>query len=231
MTRSIFQPLSRQPAGANAYIVVFNSRSLSSPAETLRTRRLFELNCAVIRPRDLIPLERESTPRDIAHRKKKRREPREELARSRAHSHTHRDRNKRAFHTQGTPQRTTKAPISIELLCLPHPKAACFLFHPVAPIEITSQPESSFAERGKAFVLQCSANSTIPVAWVWLKEGISVSSQYATISLGNLIFNPFVYNKNYREDVGSYQCVASNRYGSVMSQAALVQVAGKTNRT
>ncbi len=75
---------------------------------------------------------------------------------------------------------------------------------------------------GARGILQCTASGTPAVSYKWMKNGELISNRSVT--------NGGVYLISQADriaDVGTYQCVAENTLGSVLSNKAYLSVACK----
>lgn len=89
------------------------------------------------------------------------------------------------------------------------------------PTSFIRQPYSrsaSIDSPGNRKVLHCQASGSPSPVYQWMKDGWPLSAT-------NTSDIAFVIPRIRRSDAGNYQCVASNRHGSLLSVAAQVNVA------
>uniref|UniRef100_A0A8C9WSB9 Protogenin n=1 Tax=Scleropages formosus TaxID=113540 RepID=A0A8C9WSB9_SCLFO len=101
-------------------------------------------------------------------------------------------------------------------------RALCFseLFFVTEPRDIT-------APRRGSVVLDCQARGEAPVAIRWLKNGLNVrdSERVYLLSNGSLYIPEVENRRGDKSDEGVYQCVAQNKFGSILSRKARLTVA------
>jgi len=91
------------------------------------------------------------------------------------------------------------------------------------PTSFISQPYSRIStvdSPGNRRVLRCHASGSPSPVYQWLKDGRPLSPT-------NTSAIAFVIQRIQRSDAGSYECIASNHHGSLLSIAAQVNVACK----
>ena len=79
---------------------------------------------------------------------------------------------------------------------------------------------------GARGILQCTASGTPAVSYRWMKNGEFISNR-STTSGGVYLIS----QADRLKDVGTYQCVAENALGSVLSNKASLNVACKPSLT
>ncbi|KPP65600.1 hypothetical protein Z043_115972, partial [Scleropages formosus] len=123
------------------------------------------------------------------------------------------------------PCRESMNPLNVVIY---HGKSAlCFseLFFVTEPRDIT-------APRRGSVVLDCQARGEAPVAIRWLKNGLNVrdSERVYLLSNGSLYIPEVENRRGDKSDEGVYQCVAQNKFGSILSRKARLTVARRIFR-
>ncbi|XP_077323843.1 immunoglobulin superfamily DCC subclass member 3-like [Lithobates pipiens] len=92
----------------------------------------------------------------------------------------------------------------------------------------TVEPSDEVATPGQSITLLCSADGVQPIAITWRKNGAPLwpGSNAFPLPNGSLYLPFFTSDKDDgSSDQGEYDCVAQNRFGSVVSRKARVQAA------
>ena len=77
---------------------------------------------------------------------------------------------------------------------------------------------------GARGILQCTASGTPAVAYKWMKNGALITNRTSVTNGGGVYL---IGQADRFADVGTYQCVAENSLGSVLSNKAYLSVACK----
>nr|XP_017207563.1 protogenin A-like [Danio rerio] len=90
------------------------------------------------------------------------------------------------------------------------------------------EPHDVTAMRRDAVVLDCQAHGEAPIGIQWLKNGVTIteSERVYSLSNGSLLISE-VESRKDKSDEGFYQCLAQNKYGSILSQRARLTIASK----
>ncbi|KAG7482034.1 hypothetical protein JOB18_011318 [Solea senegalensis] len=91
------------------------------------------------------------------------------------------------------------------------------------------EPHDVTVMRKEAVVLECQARGESPIDVRWLKNGVKVteSERMYLLSNGSLYFSEVENRRADRSDEGSYQCLAHNKYGAILSQKARLTIASE----
>lgn len=82
--------------------------------------------------------------------------------------------------------------------------------------------------RRDAVVLDCQAHGEAPIGIRWLKNGVVLTESERVYLLTNgSLFISEVESRKDKSDEGFYQCLAQNKYGSILSQKARLTIASK----
>ncbi|KAM8972324.1 immunoglobulin superfamily DCC subclass member 3 [Pelodytes ibericus] len=97
---------------------------------------------------------------------------------------------------------------------------------------LTVEPSDEVVVPGRPVTLLCSADGVQPITISWRKNGAPLWIGENTFPLPNgslylPLFNPLTTDGSY--DEGEYDCVAQNRFGSVVSRKARVQAAAMSD--
>ncbi|XP_039540111.1 protogenin A [Pimephales promelas] len=110
---------------------------------------------------------------------------------------------------------------------LPISGVVCFseLFFIKEPHEVT-------VLRRDAVVLDCQAHGEAPIRIRWLKDGVTLTESERVYLLTNgSLFISDVESRKDKSDEGFYQCLAQNKYGSILSQKARLTIASLSTFT
>lgn len=93
---------------------------------------------------------------------------------------------------------------------------------------IVEQPSDTVVARHQPATLQCRAESTPAATVRWFKDGTPLAGggRRVVLPAGGLFFLRTAHARR-DSDAGVYWCEASNRYGTVRSRNATLQVAGE----
>eukprot|EP00079_Xenopus_tropicalis_P011948 XP_002938404.2 PREDICTED: immunoglobulin superfamily DCC subclass member 3 [Xenopus tropicalis] len=92
----------------------------------------------------------------------------------------------------------------------------------------TVEPSDEVAVPGQPLTLFCSADGVQPITIIWRKNGSPIWNEAHALPLPNgTLYIPLFHSVQEDEpsDQGEYDCVAQNRFGSVVSRKARVQTA------
>ncbi|KAM4039894.1 immunoglobulin superfamily DCC subclass member 3 isoform 2-T2 [Anomaloglossus baeobatrachus] len=96
-------------------------------------------------------------------------------------------------------------------------------------LAFTAEPSDEVAVQGEPLTLLCSADGIQPITITWRKNGAPLWNEKAEmfpLPNGSLYIPFFHVNmENGSSDQGEYDCVAQNRFGTVVSRKARVQAA------
>ncbi len=73
-------------------------------------------------------------------------------------------------------------------------------------------------------MLNCSVFAIPTADYTWRRDGLTLTLDGVRLATDN---GSLILSELYRNDSGSYECTASNLYGEVTSQPALLTVLGK----
>lgn len=96
-------------------------------------------------------------------------------------------------------------------------------------LAFTAEPSDEVAVPGQPLTLLCSADGVQPITITWRKNGALLWNEANVFPLPNgSLYIPFfhVNKEDGSSDQGEYDCVAQNRFGTVVSHKARVQAAG-----
>lgn len=102
---------------------------------------------------------------------------------------------------------------------------------PFVPLRFIQEPTDTVARKNGPVTLNCSVEgSSSPTEITWEKDGrrINADSRRRIGSNGALLINKIIHNREYKPDVGEYQCFASTPVGKIASRKIHLDVAGKT---
>lgn len=83
--------------------------------------------------------------------------------------------------------------------------------------------------RKDVVIMDCQAQGELPIRIRWLKNGSPAveSDRVYQLSNGSLFISETESRKGEKSDEGSYQCLAQNKYGAILSQKARLTIASK----
>ncbi|XP_008335173.1 protogenin A isoform X2 [Cynoglossus semilaevis] len=89
------------------------------------------------------------------------------------------------------------------------------------------EPHDVTVMRKEAVILDCQAHGEAPIDVRWLKNGVKVmeNERVYLLSNGSLFISEVESRRADKSDEGSYQCLAQNKYGSILSQKARLTIA------
>ncbi|XP_050990907.1 LOW QUALITY PROTEIN: protogenin A-like [Labeo rohita] len=88
------------------------------------------------------------------------------------------------------------------------------------------EPHDVTVMRRDAVVLDCQAHGEAPIGIRWLKNGGTITESERVYLLANSsLFIAEVESRKDKSDEGFYQCLAQNKYGSILSQRARLTIA------
>uniref|UniRef100_A0A673MWR8 Protogenin n=1 Tax=Sinocyclocheilus rhinocerous TaxID=307959 RepID=A0A673MWR8_9TELE len=94
------------------------------------------------------------------------------------------------------------------------------------------EPHDVTAMRRDAVILDCQAHGEAPIGIRWLKNAAALteSERIYLLTNGSLFISEVECRKD-KSDEGFYQCLAQNKYGSILSQRARLTIAGLSTFT
>ncbi|XP_073706347.1 protogenin A [Garra rufa] len=94
------------------------------------------------------------------------------------------------------------------------------------------EPHDVTVMRRDAVVLDCQAHGEAPIGIRWLKNGARITESERVYLLANSsLFISEVESRKDKSDEGFYQCLAQNKYGSILSQRARLTIASLSTFT
>uniref|UniRef100_A0A8C1W878 Protogenin n=1 Tax=Cyprinus carpio TaxID=7962 RepID=A0A8C1W878_CYPCA len=94
------------------------------------------------------------------------------------------------------------------------------------------EPHDVTVMRRDAVILDCQAHGEAPIGIRWLKNGAALTESERVYLLTNgSLFISEVESRKDKSDEGFYQCLAQNKYGSILSQRARLTIAGLSSFT
>ncbi|KAF5891569.1 protogenin A-like, partial [Clarias magur] len=89
------------------------------------------------------------------------------------------------------------------------------------------EPRDVTVLRKDPVIMDCQAQGELPIQIRWLKNGSPVpeSDRVHRLSNGSLLISETESRKGEKSDEGSYQCLAQNKYGAILSQKARLTIA------
>lgn len=83
--------------------------------------------------------------------------------------------------------------------------------------------------RKEAVILDCQAHGEAPVNIRWLKNGVKLveSERVYLLSNGSLYISEVESRRGDKSDEGCYQCLAQNKFGTILSQKAHLTIASE----
>lgn len=101
---------------------------------------------------------------------------------------------------------------------------------PLVPLRFIQEPTDTVARKNEAITLNCHVEgSPSPNKITWEKDGqrINADSRRRIGSNGALLIGKIIHKREYKPDVGEYQCFASNSEDRIASRKVHLDVAGK----
>lgn len=90
------------------------------------------------------------------------------------------------------------------------------------------EPHDVTVLRRDALVLDCQAHGEAPIRIRWLKNAVTLpESERVHLLTNGSLFISEVESRKDKSDEGFYQCLAQNKYGSILSQKARLTIASK----
>uniref|UniRef100_A0A8C1I809 Protogenin n=1 Tax=Cyprinus carpio TaxID=7962 RepID=A0A8C1I809_CYPCA len=94
------------------------------------------------------------------------------------------------------------------------------------------EPHDVTVMRRDAVILDCQAHGEAPIGIRWLKNGAALTESERVYLLTNgSLFISEVESRKDKSDEGFYQCLAQNKYGSILSQRARLTIASLSSFT
>lgn len=120
----------------------------------------------------------------------------------------------------------TEGPILITSFVLPSFSAGVLCF---SELFFIKEPHDVTVMRKEAVILDCQAHGEAPIDVRWLKNGVKVmeNERVYLLSNGSLFISEVESRRADKSDEGSYQCLAQNKYGSILSQKARLTIASE----
>ena len=101
-------------------------------------------------------------------------------------------------------------------------------------LEFLTQPDDVIAVRNSALWLNCTAAGSVAVkaeniTYTWLKDSQVVNDARRVVLPNGTLFIKRVIAKKQprRSDEGTYECIARNHIGAIISRKATLQIAGE----
>lgn len=109
-------------------------------------------------------------------------------------------------------------------LCLIFSGVLCF-----SELFFVKEPRDATVLRKDVVIMDCQAQGELPIRIRWLKNGSPVveSDHVYQLPNGSLFISETEIRKGEKSDEGSYQCLAQNKYGAILSQKARLTIASK----
>lgn len=91
------------------------------------------------------------------------------------------------------------------------------------------EPHDVTVMRKEAVILDCQARGEAPIDVRWLRNGAKVaeSERVYLLTNGSLFINEVESRRGDKSDEGCYQCLAQNKYGTILSQKARLTIASE----
>ncbi|XP_017560484.2 protogenin A [Pygocentrus nattereri] len=104
------------------------------------------------------------------------------------------------------------------------PVAGVFCF---SELFFVKEPRDVTVLRKDAVILDCQAQGEVPVHIRWLKNGspLAETDRVYPLANGSLFLSEAENRRGEKSDEGSYQCLAQNKYGAILSQKARLTIA------
>ncbi|KAI4886009.1 hypothetical protein NFI96_000956 [Prochilodus magdalenae] len=89
------------------------------------------------------------------------------------------------------------------------------------------EPRDATVLRKDAVILDCQAQGEVPIHIRWLKSGspLAETDRVYPLANGSLFISEAENRRGEKSDEGSYQCLAQNKYGAILSQKARLTIA------
>ncbi|CAG5855571.1 unnamed protein product, partial [Menidia menidia] len=93
------------------------------------------------------------------------------------------------------------------------------------------EPHDATVIRREAVVLDCQARGEAPLDMMWLKNGVKLVENERVYLLpnGSLYISEVESRRGDKSDEGCYQCLAQNKYGTILSQKARLTIASMSS--
>lgn len=91
------------------------------------------------------------------------------------------------------------------------------------------EPHDVTVMRKEAVILDCQAHGEAPIDVRWLRNGAKVAENERVylLSNGSLFISEVESRRGDKSDEGCYQCLAQNKYGTILSQKARLTIASE----
>uniref|UniRef100_A0A8C7ZLU2 Protogenin n=1 Tax=Oryzias sinensis TaxID=183150 RepID=A0A8C7ZLU2_9TELE len=112
------------------------------------------------------------------------------------------------------------------VMLLPISGILCF-----SELFFTKEPRDVTVMRKQAVILDCQARGEAPVHIRWLKSGLKLveSERVYLLPNGSLYFSEVESRRGDKSDEGCYQCLAQNKFGTILSQKARLTIASMSS--
>lgn len=100
----------------------------------------------------------------------------------------------------------------------------------MVPLRFRQEPTYTVAHKNEPVRLNCGVDGTPPPSrFTWEKDGqaIIADSRRRIEPSGALLIKRIIHTREYKPDVGEYQCFASSSSGRIASHKVHLDVAGK----
>ncbi|XP_037551981.1 protogenin A [Nematolebias whitei] len=93
------------------------------------------------------------------------------------------------------------------------------------------EPHDVTVMRKEAVILDCQARGEAPMDVRWLRNGVKLAENERVylLSNGSLFISEVESRRGDKSDEGCYQCLAQNKYGTIMSQKARLTIASMSS--
>ncbi|XP_072237408.1 protogenin A [Leuresthes tenuis] len=93
------------------------------------------------------------------------------------------------------------------------------------------EPHDVTVMRKEAVILDCQAHGEAPIDMTWLKNGVKLveDERVYLLSNGSLYISEVESRRGDKSDEGCYQCLAQNKYGTILSQKARLTIASMSS--
>ena len=101
------------------------------------------------------------------------------------------------------------------------------------PLDFIKEPIDTVARRNEPIALSCLVRgSPSPTKIIWEKDGQPIDTdtdrRISLASNGTLLISKIIQRKDFKPDVGEYQCFVTSRASRLVSRKVHLDVAGKT---